>query len=262
MNRAPLRSILAAGAAIAFLFTIPIPVAAQWLSIPTPGIPRLPDGKPDLTAPAPKTADGKPDITGIWDPVRPYFLNIARDLKESDIPYQPWAKALYQHRRDTESKEDPTGNCIPGGVPRADAVPYPFKIVRADRMMIIMYEAVHSYRQIFTDGRALPKDPNPTWMGYSIGHWDADSFIVETSGFKEGAWLDNDGHPGSEALDVIERFHRKDFGHMDVIITINDTKAYTRPWTVTLPLNLLADTELLEYVCNENNKDLQHLVGK
>lgn len=240
----------------------PIHAGAQWLNIPTPGIPRLADGKPNFAAPTPRTPDGKPDITGIWDPARPYFLNIAKDLKESDIPYRPWAAALYKHRRDTESKEDPTGNCIPGGVPRADAVPYPFKIVRGDRMMIILYEAVQSYRQIFTDGRKLPEDPNPTWMGYSVGHWDSDAFVVETSGFKNEAWLDNDGHPGSDALDVIERFHRKDFGHMDIEITINDPKAYTRPWTVTLPLKLLADTELLEYICNENNKDLQHLVGK
>jgi hypothetical protein len=215
-----------------------------------------------MKAPAPMTADGHPDIVGIWDPERPFFLNIATKLKPEDIPYKPWAAALYKHRRDTESKEDPTGNCIPGGVPRADSVPYPWKIVRADRMMLILYEAVHSYRQIFTDGRELPKDPNPTWMGYSIGRWDKDSFVVETSGFKDEAWLDNDGHPASDQLHVTERFRRKDFGHMDIEITITDPKAYTRPWTVTLPMTLLPDTELLEYVCNENNKDLQHLVGK
>lgn len=236
--------------------------SAQWLNIPTPGIPRLPDGSPNLAAPPPKTPDGKIDITGIWRPASQMFINMSPDLKAGDPLFQPWASALYKHRRDTESKEDPTGNCIPGGVPRADAVPYPFKIVKADRMMLILYEAVHSYRQIFTDGRALPKDPNPTWMGYSVGHWDGEDFVAETTGFKDQAWLDNDGHPASDALDVIERFHRKDFGHMDIVITINDPKAYTKSWTVTEPFRLLADTELLEYVCNENNKDLQHLVGK
>lgn len=236
--------------------------SAQWLNIPTPGIPRLPDGSANLSAPPPKMPDGKTDITGIWRPTSQMFVNMAPNLKAGDPLFQPWASALYQHRRDTESKEDPTGNCIPGGVPRSDAVPYPWKIVKSDRMMLILYEAVHGYRQIFTDGRELPKDPNPTWMGYSVGHWDGDDFVAETTGFKDQAWLDNDGHPASDALDVIERFHRKDFGHMDIIVTINDPKAYTKPWTVTEPFRLLADTELLEYVCNENNKDIQHLVGK
>lgn len=236
--------------------------SAQWFDVPTPGIPRLANGKADMAAPVPKTKDGKPNLAGIWNPERPYFLNITKDLKPEDIPYQPWALALYKHRRDTESKEDPTGNCIPGGVPRADAVPYPFKIVNSEKMVVILYEAVHMYRQIFTDGRALPKDPNPTWMGYSIGHWDGDAFVAETSGFKDLGWLDNDGHPASDALDVIERFEPKDFGHMNIVITINDSKAYTKPWTVTLPLTRMVDTDLLEYVCNENNKDLQHLVGK
>lgn len=195
-------------------------------------------------------------------PARPYFINIATDLKPGAVPFQPWAEALYKQRRATESKDDPTGNCIPGGVPRADSVPYPWKIVRGDKMMVILYEAVHSYRQIFTDGREPPKDPNPTWMGYSVGRWEGDEFVVETTGFNNQAWLDNDGHPGSDALHVTERFARKDFGHMNIEITIDDSKAYTKPWTVNLPLKLMADTELLEYVCGENNKDLQHLVGK
>ncbi|MBV9768333.1 MAG: hypothetical protein JOZ32_02075 [Bryobacterales bacterium] len=256
------RAAILAGGAMAILCGAPTLASAQWLSIRSPNIPRLPDGKPNLTAPAPRTPDGKPDLSGIWMPARPYFINIATDLKPGEVPFRPWGEELYKHRRSNESKEDPTGNCIPGGVPRADAVPYPFKIVRSEKMIIILYEAVHSYRQIFTDGRELPKDPNPTWMGYSVGHWDGDTLVAETAGFKDQAWLDNDGHPGSDALHVIERFHRKDLGHTDIQITIDDPKAYTRPWTVTLPLKLMADTELLEYVCNENNRDLQHLVGK
>ena len=150
----------------ACLCLAPTLVPAQWLHIQTPGIPRLPDGKADLSAPAPRTADGHADITGIWSPQGAYIMNLAQNMKEEDMPYRPWAKALYRHRRDTESKEDPTGNCIPGGVPRSDAVPYPWKIARSDKMMLFLYEAVHSYRQIFTDGRRLPQDPNPTWMGY------------------------------------------------------------------------------------------------
>ena len=236
--------------------------SAQWLNYPSPGIPRTKDGKPDLSAPAPKTADGKPDISGLWEPPGAYIGNIAKDLKPGDVSFQPWAAELFQHRRDTLSKEDPTGWCVPGGVPRSDVVPYPFKILTLPGMTLILYEAVQSYRQIFTDGRPLPKDPNPAWMGYSIGRWDGDTFVVESSGFNADAWLDNNGHPGTEALRVTERFRRKDFGNMDVEVTINDPKAYTKPWTVTLPFHLLPDTELLEYICSENNKDLDHLVGK
>jgi hypothetical protein len=244
------------------LACIPFVASAQWLDVKTPGIPRLKDGSADLSAPAPKMHDGRTDISGVWKPSPPYIGNIASDLKPGDAPFQPWAEELFKHRRATESKEDPTGNCIPGGVPRSDAVPYPFKIVYGDKMVIVMYEAVHSYRQIFFDGRELPKDPNPTWQGYSIGHWEGNDFVAETSGFNDHGWLDNDGRPATDALKVTERFHRKDFGHMDILITIDDSKAYTKPWNVTLPVKLQPDTDLLEYVCNENNKDLEHLVGK
>ena len=236
--------------------------SAQWLSYPTAGVPRTKDGKPDLAAPAPKTADGKPDIAGLWQPPGAYIGNIAKDLKPDEVSFQPWAAELYQHRRDTLSKEDPTGWCVPGGVPRSDVVPYPLKIFSVPGVTLILYEAVQSYRQIFTDGRALPKNPNPAWMGYSVGRWEGDTFVVESSGFNDNAWLDNNGHPGTESLHVTERFHRKDFGNMDVDVTIDDPKAYTKPWTVHLPFRLLPDSELLEYICTENNKDLAHLVGK
>ena len=234
--------------------------AAQWLHYPTPGIPRTADGKPNLTAPAPRSADGKPDITGLWYPGRGYISDIAKDLPS--VPFQPWAAALYRHRRETEAKDDPTGRCVVGGVPRSDAVPYPFKILNSSGMVVILYEAVHSYRQIFTDGRSLPKDPNPAWFGYSIGTWDGDAFVVESTGFNDNVWLDNNGHPATEQLRVVERFRRRDVGHMDVEITIDDPKAYTKPWTVTLPLTLMPDTEIIEYMCTENNRDVEHLVGK
>jgi len=239
------------------------PLLAQWIKYPTKGIPRLPDGKPNLSAPTPKTKDGKPDITGIWMPgPGTYVGNIAKDLKPEDIPFRPWAEALYKHRQETQSKDDPTGWCVPGGVPRSNAVPYPFKILNVGDEIVILYEAVHSYRQIFMDGREIPKDPNPNWLGYSVGRWDGDDLVVETAGFVENSWLDNGGHPGTSAMRVTERFHRRDFGHMDIRITIDDPKAYTKPWSLTLPLQFQPDTELLEYVCTENNKDLEHLVGK
>ena len=238
------------------------PAFPQWTKFPTPGVPRLPDGKPNLSAPAPKTPDGKPDFTGTWVPRPGYTGNIARDLKPGEVPFQPWAEALYKHRLETQGKEDPQAYCVLSGVPREHVVPYPFKIFTATTgTMVILYEALHSYRQIFMDGRPLPKDPNPTWMGYSVGHWDGDTLVVESSGFVDNNWLDNGGHPGTEAMKLTERFHRRDFGHFDVDITIDDPKAYTKPWTVNLKFNLNPDTELIEYVCSENEKDLNHLVG-
>ena len=237
-------------------------VTAQWFNYPTPGMPRTADGKPNLTAPTPKAADGKPDLSGVWMPRGRYIADIGRDLKPGEVPYQPWAEALFKHRQETSSKDDPTGWCIPGGVPRSDLVGYPFKILQMPGLQVIMYEAVHSYRQIFTDGRPLPKDPNPTWMGYSIGHWEGDELVVETTGFNDKGWLDNGGKPATDALRVTERFRRLNFGNAEIKITIDDKKAYTKPWTVTLPLDFVPDTELLEYVCNENNKDIEHLVGK
>jgi len=236
--------------------------SAQWLGHPTPGIPRTPDGKPNLDAPAPRTADGKPDISGLWLTRGIYIGNIAKDLKE-EPPMQPWAAALYKQRRDNLSKDDPTGRCVPGGVPRSTAVPYPFKILNTpSNIVIVLYEAVHAYRQIFTDGRPLPKDPNPNWMGYSVGRWEGDTFIVESSGFNDNVWLDNNGHPAGESLRVTERFRRKNWGSMDVDITIDDPKTYTRPWNVTIPLAFQPDTEMLEYICPENEKDYDRLQGK
>lgn len=228
--------------------------AAQWLQYPTAGIPRTADGKPDLSAPAPRTADGKPDLSGLWRPAAMLIGDIARNLEPGAVPFQPWAEAVYKQRRATDGRDDPTANCIVGGVPRSDLVPYPFKILHTPGLVVILYEAVHSYRQIFADGRELPTDPNPTWLGYSVGRWDGDTFVVQTAGFNDKGWLDNFGKPATEALRVTERFRRKDVGHMDVQITIDDPKAYTKPWDVTLPLTLFPDTELLEYICNENNK--------
>ena len=229
-------------------------VAAQWLTHPTAGIPRLPDGKPNLAAPVPKHAGGKPVLAGLWRPSPGMVGDIARNLKPGEVPYQPWAEALFKERRATSSKDDPTANCIVGGVPRSDLVGYPFKILEVPGMMVILYEAVHSYRQIFTDGRSFPEDMNPSWFGYSIGHWEGDALVVETRGFNDKGWLDNGGKPATDQLKVTERFIRKDFGNMDIEITVDDPKAYTKPWTVTQPLAFQADTELLEYICNENNR--------
>jgi hypothetical protein len=227
---------------------------AQWLKHPTPGIPRLPDGRPNLSAPTPRTADGKPDLSGLWRPAAILIGDIAANLKPGSVPFQPWAKELYDQRVKSNSKDDPTAACIVGGVPRSDLVPYPFKVLQMPGLTVILYEAVHSYRQIFSDGRDFPKDMNPGWFGYSIARWEGDDFVVQTTGFNDRGWLDNFGKPATDALKVTERFRRKDFGNMDIYITIDDAKAYTKPWDVTLPLRLAPDTEILEYICNENNK--------
>jgi hypothetical protein len=239
-----------------------VPGWAQWEKVRTPGVPRLPDGKADLSAPPPKAPDGKPDLSGIWVTSPGYTGNIAKDLKPGEVSFRPWAEALYKHRMETESREDPQARCVLSGVPRENVVPYPFKILNTNGMIVILYEALHSYRQIFMDGRPLPKDPNPAWMGYSVGHWDEDTLVVESSGFVDNNWIDNSGHPGTEALRLTERFHRRDFGHIDLMMTVDDSKAYTKPWTVHLVFNLQPDSELIEYVCDENEKDVGHLVGK
>jgi len=237
------------------------PLAAQWPDAPTKGIPRNKDGSPNLTAPAPRKADGTPDLSGIWMvPGLKYLINIAADVKE--VPFQPWAAAEYKKRMDSRGKDDPNNFCLPSIIPEKIAVTSPWKIVEAPGMTLILYESRTIFRQIFTDGRALPKDPNPTWQGYSVGKWDGDTFVVETNGFNGKGWLDTNGHPVTDALHVIERYRRKDFGHMDVEITIDDPKAYTKPWTIHENPELQADTELIEYICEENNRDVGHFVGK
>lgn len=250
-------------AALAAVFWMSSPLVAQWTKVPASGIPRTGDGRPDLSAPAPRLAGGKPDLSGVWEPnANKYLRNLAADLQPGQVPFQPWAKALFEQRIDgSHSKEDPDANCLPQGVPKIDAAPAPWKIVQTPKFIAILYEAFNLWRQIFLDGREFERDLNPTWMGYSIGGWDGDTLVVETRGFNGKAWLDQLGRPSTDSLSVIERFHRKDYGHMDLQVTIDDPKAYTKPWTVTEDVHLLPDSELLEFICNENNRDVGHLPG-
>jgi hypothetical protein len=233
------------------------PLAAQWRNLPSKG------GR-NLSAAVPKSHDGHPDLSGIWEPsANKYLRDIAADLKPGDVPFQPWAKTLYDQRADgSHSKEDPDANCLPQGVPKIDAAPAPWKIVQAPGFFVIVYEAFNLWRQVFLDGRELSADANPTWMGYSTGKWDGDTLVVDTRGFNGKAWLDQLGKPSTEALHVTERFRRKDFGHMNIQITIDDPKAYTKPWSVNQEVHLLTDTKLIEFICNENNRDVDHLPGK
>jgi hypothetical protein len=257
---------------IAAIIAATSPLSAQWLHYPDPAIPRTRDGKPNLSAPAPKTPGGKPDLSGIWliseeqnafGAYTSHFMDLAVDLKPEEAPFQAWAKTLSQQRQANEHKDDPLAKCMPPGVPRINTIA-PFKIVQAGQLVIVLYEttANSAFRQIFTDGRPLPKDPQPTWLGYSIGAWEGDVLKVDTIGFNDRGWIDTGiGHPQTEALHVIERFRRTDFGHMEIAVTIDDPKAYTKPWTGNLKVHLLPDTELLEMTC-ENSRGTEHMVGK
>jgi hypothetical protein len=242
---------------------IAAPASAQWRNLPTKGIPKTADGKPNLAAPAPRTSEGHPDLSGIWEPeANKYVRDLAADLKPGDVPYLPWAKTLFEDRATgAHSREDPDANCLPQGVPKIDAAPAPWKVVQNPGFIVIVYEAFNLWRQVFMDGRQLEANVNPSWMGYSTGKWDGDALVVDSRGFNGKLWLDQLGRPSTEALHVTERFHRKDFGHMELHITIDDPKAYSKPWTVTEQVHLLPDTELLEFICNENNRDLSHLPG-
>ena len=250
----------------AILAIAAMPGAAQWLNVPAKGIPRTKDGKPDMSAPAPRKPDGKLDLSGIWkgEPQNlKYGENLAADFKPSELPILPWAGALTKERMsDVGASERPSAHCLPYGIPIADNTNSPLKIVQEPGLLVILNEAFGLFRQIFLDGRAIPTDPNVTWMGYSVGHWDEDTLVVHSSGFNGKTWLDIMGHPTTDALHVTERFRRRDFGHLDLRLTVDDPKAYTKSWSVELPKLLVLDTELMEFVCNENEKDREHVVAK
>jgi len=238
-------------------------VHAQWVKVPTANTPLGADGKPNLTATAPRLPDGKPDLSGIWEPISPKYLrDLAADLKPGEVPYQPWAKALVDSRADgSHAREESDANCLPQGIPKIAAAPAPWKIIQSAGTIVILHEAFNLWRQVFLDGRQFAEDLNPSWLGYSIGKWDGDTLVVESKGFNGKTWLDQAGKPTTEALHVTERYRRKNFGTMEIQITIDDPKAYTKPWTVTEEVRLVLNTDLLEFICNENHRDLAHLPG-
>jgi hypothetical protein len=249
-------------AVIGIAILLASPARAQWLEYRLPGTPRLADGRADLSAPTPRSADGTPDLSGIWevvgDQVMPtdgrirskYIYNLAADLPEG-APLQPWARALYEERRKALGVGAPSERCLPHGIPDAMLTrTLPFKIVQTPAVTIILFEEFNNWRQVFTDGRPLPVDPQPAWLGYSIGRWDGDTFVIETAGFNDRSWLDANGMPHTEALRTTERLRRLDYGHMDAQFTFDDPKAFTKPWSVSVKLNLLPDTDLLEHHCD------------
>jgi hypothetical protein len=241
----------------AILVIAALPLTAQWLHLPTPGIPRTSDGKPDLKAPAPKTAEGKPDLSGLWGKASDkYDNNIAADQPAGIV--QSWAETLYQQRKKDFSRESMDARCIPFG-PVYTTTPYrESRIMQTPALLAILNEDL-THRVIFMDGRQLEKDPNPAWMGYSVGHWNGDTLVVESNGYNDKTWLDNTGHPHTESLRVTEKYRRTDFGHMELQVTFDDPMVFVKPVTVPIHMELITDTEMIEYACGENEKDRAHM---
>jgi hypothetical protein len=236
---------------------------AQWLELATPGIPRTPDGRPNLAAPAPRTAAGAVDLSGIWRRPRgaqPPPAGSDGIATGTVVLFQPWAEALYKERGANGSKGTPSERCLPHGITKAVSVPEPFKIVQTPEQIVILHEEFNHYRQIFMDGGSAPRKRAPTWLGYSRGKWDGDALVVETTRFVNDTWLDFRGHPATDALHLVERYRRLDFGHLQIEFTIDDPKAYRKPWMVTMAFDLLPDTELIEHIC-ENEIDSAVISG-
>lgn len=262
----------------------------QWPDHKASGVPSTADGKPDLKGPTPRTADGKPDLSGVWQYMRPpgtpapapppppaasgarpdiippavrtsQFWNLGASFKDG-LPFQPWAAELHKQRVALNSVDNPDAHCLPLGVMQLHTHGQPRKMIQTPGVIAIIYEANSGLRQIFTDGRTLPKDAEPWWYGYSVGKWDGDTLVAESIGFRDLGWLDVEGSPLTESGKILERFRRPDYGHLEIEVTIDDPKAYTKPWTVTVYQRILPDTELIEFVCQENERDDRHLRGK
>lgn len=251
-------------AAIAASVLFAAPSFAQWTG-KTSGIPRLPNGKVNLAAPAPHTAEGKPDLTGIWQAGMAgpagqygYDYNVAQNLPADALT--PWALLVRQQRVQDFRKDSPLAHCMPVSVPFLNFRGLS-QIVQTPALIVILYESPNSpHRTVFTDGRELPKDPNPTWLGYSVGHWDGDALVVNSVGFNDKGWLDVGGNPQTESLRLTERFRRPDFGHLQLEVTFDDPKTFTKPFTLRMDKTYTADTEIFEDVC-ENERDSTHLTS-
>jgi hypothetical protein len=279
-----LRNAAAAALCVAALAT----ADAQWLNHPAAGIPRTKDGKPNLSAPAPRAANGKPDLSGVWttdatpraelDRLFPglsdfavpgddpgtfpkFFMNVFADYKNEDVPIKPEALQVFLARAKGLGKDNPTSHCLPAGIPMGDLLPLPRRFVQLPNLFVILYEGINPQRMIYLDGRKHVIE-QPSWLGYSVGKWEGDTLVVDTRGFNDRGWLDAFGHPRTEALHVVERFTRRDFGHIAVEATFEDPGAYTKPFSIKYTQTLTPDTDVIEYVCNENEKDRKHLDGQ
>lgn len=256
---------------------IAAPLFAQFDPFVAKNIPLL-NGKPNLKAKAPRMPDGKPDLSGVWmfynkfdendisDAARsgppPPFVNIVSPRPPDSPPMRPEALQIFGQRAGDLGKDLPLTRCLPTGVPFGYLLPVPNKFIQTRNELVILFEETNSFRQIHLDGRKLPKNPVPTWMGYSVGHWEGDTLVVESSGFNDKTWIDGIGHPRSEKHRMTERFSRADVGHLSIEITFEDGTFYTKPWGATVTLELFPDGEPLEKICLENEKDVHHLVGQ
>jgi hypothetical protein len=264
---------------VAAVLAVPASLAAQWQPHVPASVPKTSDGKPNLKAPAPRMPDGRPDLSGMWEngpggmggataPAEPNappaatFFNIGAGFKEG-LPLRPWAADLLKKRRDDNDKDNPDAHCLPMGLLQFHEHPQPRKIVQTSNVIVIIYEANYGLRQIFLDGRPSPSnDPQPWWYGYSVGRWDGDTLVVETTGLRDGGWLDIWGSPLTDQAKITERFRRPNYGTLIVDVTIDDPKAYTKPFTVRFTQDLLPDAELIEFICNENEQSSGHLLGQ
>jgi hypothetical protein len=240
------------------------PSFAQWLNVPDPSTaPRTASGELDLEAPPPRLPNGRVDLQGVWMPDdNRYIRDLALDLGDDGVPYQPWARRLFDERKGgAHSGEDPDAHCLPQGVPKIDFVSYPWKLIETPTSIVMLFETFTFWRQIFTDGRGVDPDAKPAWMGYSTGRWDGDTFVVTTTGFNGKSWLDQLGRPTTDKLRVTERFSRTHYGHMRIDVTIDDPGAYTAPWGASQVVHLRSGWEPLEFICGENNKDIENLPG-
>jgi hypothetical protein len=272
-----MNALIKAAGLIAIFAAVSPSLSAQWPSYPTSGAPRLPSGEPNLNAPTPRTADGKPDLSGLWrggmagppgasagqpaasaatsaGPPLATFRDVGANFKEG-LPLQPWGAEVLKKRKADNSKDNPEAHCLPMGIMQFHTQGAPRKFFQTPGALVILYEASSGVRQIFTDGRKLPDDdPQPWWYGYSTGKWDGDTLVVETTGFRDDGWLDIWGSPLSSAAKVTERFRRVNFGRMEIDVTVDDPKAYTKPWTVRVNQQIMVDTELIEFICLENQR--------
>jgi len=277
---------LALAVATLLLTSVPfasIPLRAQWVHYPTAGVPRTADGKLNPDAPTPRTADGKPDFSGMWITGNPVpctgggggsFLECGIELPmalegfnmgvsmRGGLPYQPWAAQLVKKRVSENARDDPHARCLPDTFLRAYGLPHYSKFIQSPGLLVMLNEVNAQYRQIFTDGRPLPEDPQPAWNGYSTARWDGDTLVIQSAGFRDDLWLDMMGSPLTDAAKVTERMRRPAFGRMEIEVTVDDSKAYTKPWTVTLKQVLVVDTEMIDEFCLENERSSQRMLGK
>ena len=272
-------------------------LSAQWVKYPTAGAPRKADGTVNLSAPTPRMPDGKPDLTGIWTtaepntrragtlssprdqgapavaqttsaaetPANPNAITASRQMANigvdipGGLPYQPWLVPIVKERTENNAIDDPHIRCLPDNFLRAYGLPHLLKFVHTPNLLIVLNEMNAGYRQVFTDGRPLPEDPTPTWQGYSSAKWSGDTLVIDTIGLRDDTWIDWNGSVLTEAAKVREEIRRPDFGHLEIRVSVDDPKAYTKPWSVTLKQRIVVDTELIDEICLENEQFIKHL---